>query len=256
VIGNASIMRDEQIGRATRSLRHRRGWRQRDVSARARRPRSALVDLEAGRIGHLKVDVIRDLLEAMGARLVIDVLAGASDPRLLVDAGHAFLQEYWKRRLERWGWIVRAEVSFNRYGDRGRIDLLAFHPATGTLLVVEIKTVLWDLQSLLGALDVKVRNARFVAMDVGWPVRHVVPVVIVAGSTTTRRVIAAHEALFAAFELRGRAAISWAREAGDHRPRGLLILTKVPDVARGDARRAGRRRVRLSAAPSRLAASI
>jgi transcriptional regulator with XRE-family HTH domain len=255
VIGNACIMRDEQIGRATRSLRHRRGWRQSDVSARARRPRSALVDLEAGRIGHLKVDVIRDLLEAMGARVVIDVLAGASDPRLLVDAGHADLEEYWKRRLERWGWIVRAEVSFNRYGDRGRIDLLAFHPATGALLVIEIKTVLWDLQALLGSLDVKVRNARYIAADFGWPVRQVVRVVVVAGSTTTRRVIASHEALFAEFDHRGRAAISWTRRPGDQRPRGLLILTKVPEVARGDARRAGRRRVRLSAAHSRLAAA-
>lgn len=222
------------------------------MAERARRPRSALVDLEAGRIGRLKVDAIRDFLEALGARLVLDLVGGASDPRLLIDAGHALLQEYWKRRLERWGWIVRAEVSFNRYGDRGRMDLLAFHPAAGTLLVIEIKTVLWDLQALLGSLDVKVRNARYVAADVGWPVRHIVPVVIVAGSTTSRRVVAAHESLFASFELRGRAAIGWARNPHGHRPRGALIFTKLPDVARRDARRAGRRRVRPTAAGPRL----
>lgn len=248
-------MRDERIGRSARSLRHRHGWRQQDVSERARRPRSALVDLEAGRIGNLKVDTIRNLLEAMGARLV-EVAGGASDPRLLIDAGHALLEEYWKRRLERWGWLVRAEISFNRYGERGRIDLLAFHPATGTLLVVEIKTVLRDLQALLGSLDIKVRNARFVAADVGWPIRRVVPVVVASGSSTTRRVISSHEALFAPFELRGRRAIGWLRDStGGMRPRGILILTKVPDVARGDLRRAGRRRVRLSAAGSRSAAT-
>jgi hypothetical protein len=214
------------------------------------------VDLEAGRIGRLKVDVIRDLLEAMGARLVIDVLAGASDPRLLVDAGHAFLQEYWKRRLERWGWIVRAEVSFSRYGERGRIDLLAFHPASGTLLVIEVKTVLWDLQALLGLLDVKARNARSVAAEMGWPVRRITPVIIVAGGSTTRRVVAAHGALFSPFDVRGRAATSWIRrpDAGVQ-PRGLLIFTKLPNVARGDLRRAGRRRVRLSTAGSRSAVS-
>ncbi|HJP70384.1 MAG TPA: helix-turn-helix transcriptional regulator [Candidatus Limnocylindria bacterium] len=249
-------MRDEQIGRSARSLRHRRGWRQKDVSERARRPRSALVDLEAGRIGNLKVDTIRDLLEAIGARLVIDVVGGAGDPRLLIDAGHAFLEEFWKRRLERWGWLVRAEVSFNRYGERGRIDLLAFHRATGTLLVIEIKTVLWDLQALLGSLDVKVRNARFIAADYGWQVRRVVPVAVVAGSSTTRRAIASHEALFAPFELRGRGAISWARRPrSESAPRGVLILTKLPDVARGDLRRAGRRRVRLTAVISRSTAA-
>ena len=247
-------MRDEQIGRSVRSLRHRRGWRQIDVCERARRPRSAVIQLEAGRIGRLRVDVVRDVLEAMGARLVIDVSVGASDPRLLVDAGHAYLAEHWKRRLERWGWLVRAEVSFSRFGERGRIDLLAFHPASGTLLVIEVKTVLWDLQALFGLLDVKARNARFVAADMGWPVRRITPVIFVAGGSTTRRVVAAHSALFAPFDLRGRAATSWIRRPDAAiQPRGLLILTKLPDVARGDLRRAGRRRVRLSTAGSRSA---
>ena len=236
-------MRDEQIGRFVRRLRHRRGWRQVDVSQRARRPRSALVDLEAGRIGRLAVDAIRDFVEALGGRLTIEATSGASDPRLLIDAGHAFLQEHWKRRLERWGWLVRAEVSFNRYGDRGRIDLMAFHPATGILLVIEIKTVLWDIQALLGSLDIRVRVAPLVARQLGWQPRVVVPVIVFGAATTVRRRLQHHAALFAPFELRGREAISWLRNPTKP-PTGAIILTKLPDVAMGDGRRAGRRRVR------------
>jgi len=226
-----------------RTLRHRRGWRQIDLCERARRPRSALVELEAGRIGRLKIDVMRDFVEALGASVRVDIAGGASDPRLLIDAGHAFVQEHWKRRLEAWGWLVRAEVSFNRYGDRGRIDLLAYHAASHVLLVIEVKTVLWDLQALLGGLDVKVRVAPFVARELGCRPATVMPILIVAASTTARRRIEEHSALFAPFGLRGRELCSWLRRPSARRGGGLL-LTKVPDVATGDLRRAGRRRVR------------
>lgn len=243
-------MRDEQMGRFVRRLRHRRGWRQVDLSERTRRPRSALVNLEAGRIGRLTLDTIRGFAEALGARLTIDLTSGASDPRLLIDAGHAFLQEHWKRRLERWGWLVRAEVSFNRYGDRGRIDLMAFHPATGILLIVEIKTVLWDIQALLGSMDVRVRVAPTVARQLGWQPRIVVPVIVFGASTTVRRRLREHAALFAPFELRGRDAVGWFRKPTKP-PTGAIILTKVPDVAVRDGRRAGRRRIRRPAAHAR-----
>ncbi len=237
-------MRDEEIGRSVRSLRHRRGWRQADLSERAHRPRSALIDLEAGRLGGLRLDTIRHVAEALGARLTLTLVSGAGDPRLLVDAGHALLQDRWKSRLERWDWLVRAEVSFNRYGERGRIDLLAYHPQLRILLVVEIKTVLWDLQALLGALDGKVRLAPYSARELGWHPRIAVPVLVVAAGTTVRRRLTEHASLFAPFEVRGRAANAWLRRPADP-PSGVLILTELPDVARGDRRRVGRRRVRL-----------
>jgi len=40
------------------------------------------------------------------------------------------------------GWLVAAEASFNRYGERGSIDVLAFHPADRVVLVVEVKSVI------------------------------------------------------------------------------------------------------------------
>jgi len=243
-------MRDEEIGRSIRMLRHRRGWRQTDLSARARRPRSAIIDLEAGRLGNLKLDVIRDVVDALGGRIVVTFSSGAADPRLLVDAGHAFLQDRWKSTLERLSWSVRAEVSFNRYGERGRIDLLAYHPALRVLLVVEIKTVLWDLQALLGALDVKVRLAPWSARELGWQPRITLPMIVLASGTTVRRRVAAHASLFAPFDRRGRAALAWLREPTDE-PGGFLVLTLVPHVARGDLRRAGRRRVRPTPSSSR-----
>lgn len=148
-----------------------------------------------------------------------------------------------KRRLERWGWLVRVEVSFNRYGERGRIDLLAWHPATRVLLVVEIKTDLVDTQALLGAMDLRVRVAPAVVRSFGWDVQRVVPAIIFLEDRTTRRRLAAVDTLFDRYALRGRAAISWLRDPVAP-VSGLLWITKLSNarVVRIGGQRVYRRR--------------
>ena len=144
------------------------------------------------------------------------------------------------------------EVTFSRYGERGSIDILAWHAATGTLLVIEIKTVIVDVQSLLAGLDRKVRNAPFIARERGWQPQAVVPVLIVLEGTTARRRIAEHPALFARFALRGRAGSAWLRNpVGGPAPRGILLMTKLPKARSDDRRRAGRQRIRTNAPVSR-----
>ena len=80
---------------------------------------------------------------------------GAELDRLL-DHVHASLQAAWVDRLRKRDWRTWVERSYSIYGERGRIDILGYHPASRTLLVVEIKSELADAQSLLGTLDAKV----------------------------------------------------------------------------------------------------
>ena len=47
-------------------------------------------------------------------------------------------------------WVVRPEVSFSIYGERGVIDVLAWHPARRAILVIELKTELVDINELMG----------------------------------------------------------------------------------------------------------
>ena len=161
----------------------------------------------------------------------------------LLDAGHAALQDAFAQLLSAAGWLVRAEVTFSRYGERGSIDLLAFHPATGALLIVEIKTIIADLQGLLRPIDVKVRLAREVARTLGWDARVIVPCLVIAEDSTARRRLASHEALFSRFDLRGWRARHWIRNL-DGAPRGLLLFLKLPDGTRGPVSRPGQQRVR------------
>lgn len=90
------------------------------------------------------------------------------------------------QRLAGFGWEVRVEVSFNHFGDRGRIDLIAYDAPRGILLVVEIKSALGDLQETLGRLDVKVRLGRQIAHELGWTeIATVIPTLVVGESART-----------------------------------------------------------------------
>ena len=157
-------------------------------------------------------------------------------------------------RFERSGWTVVPESSFNHYGDRGRIDLLAFHPVTRTLVVVEVKTVIADIQELLGTLNAKERVAPVLARSLGWRAARVVPFLIVAESTTNRRHLVAHARLFGRFALRGKGAVAWIRRP-DGTPSGLLLLVKSPDRSGVGVGRAGRQGVRLRQASTSVKGS-
>jgi hypothetical protein len=169
----------------------------------------------------------------------------------LVDAGHAALEEAVVRRTRVSGWQAEVEVSFNHFGDRGRIDVLCFHEPSGTLLVVEVKTRIVDVQDMLGRIDVKVRLGAEVARQKGWPrPRRVVPCLVIADTRSARRIVAAHPGLFARFNLRGRAAARWLSDPGapggpgdaaSAAVTGVLWFETVADSHRVTMRRAVRR---------------
>ena len=73
----------------------------------------------------------------------------------LLDASHARLVDVVVRRLRELGWDVAVEVTFSHYGERGSIDVMAFHPVRRALLVVEVKSVTPDMQAMLGGIDRK-----------------------------------------------------------------------------------------------------
>ena len=247
-------MNDAELGGIVRALRHRHGWRQTDLAGKAGVSASLIGLLERGRADLLSLRGIRRIGSALELRLGWDAGYRGAELARLRDADHARLAEWLTRWLETFGWSVVPEASFNHYGDRGRIDLLAFHPATATLVVVEIKTVIAEIQDLLGALNTKERVAPALARSLGWRAAQVVPFLVVAETTTNRRRLATHARLFARLTLRGKGAVAWIRRPQEA-PSGLLLLIKLPDHNRVGVRRAGRQRVRLRAATGSVEAS-
>jgi transcriptional regulator with XRE-family HTH domain len=238
-------MREDRIGQSIRALRHRRGWRQIDLAARCGVSDSVISDLERGRLAEVSLPTVRRVIEALDARLVLDIWWRSGELNRLLDADHARLSEIWQRRLlaTAAGWMSRSEVSFNHYGERGIIDNVAYRALTRTVAVTEIKSAIYDHQDLLGKLDIKERVAREVARRFGWNADRVVPCLVVADGRTNRRRIEEHPGMYSRFDMRGRRALGWLR---DPRPAagGLLVFAPLPNSAHSGARRAGRQRVR------------
>lgn len=216
--------------RAVRFLRHGQRLRQRDLAATIGVSRDKISRLERGRLGSLTLDTVDRVAGGLGATVSLELQWHGEQLDRLMDAAHAGLQQAVAQLLTTAGWLVRVEVSFNRYGDRGRCDILAFHPVTRILLVVEIKSRIGDVQETLGRLDVKVRLGPMLARELGWGAPEaVVPALVLAEDRTSRRIVARHHALFDRFALRGWVARRWVRRPASS-PSGLLWFQRLTDA--------------------------
>ena len=219
------------LPRAVRLLRRQRGWRQQDLADHAGTSRHVVSRVERGLIRRVSLGRINALAEALGASVDITVRWQGERLDRLMDRVHAATQERAAASLRSLGWLTAVELSFNHYGDRGRVDVLAYYAPTACLLVGEVKSAVGDIQETLGRIDVKVRLGRNLAASAGWAdVRAVLPALIVTESRTARRVIATHPTLFTRFSLRGRAATAWLRHPRLPPPTGLLWFVVLPDA--------------------------
>jgi transcriptional regulator with XRE-family HTH domain len=215
-----------RLGSVFRTVRIRLRLRQVDVARRAGVARSTVSRIERGLVGSLPVDV----LAKVGASLEIHVdllprWRGGELTRML-NAGHSALHEATARLLApQPGWLFAPEVSFAVYGERGVIDVLAFHGERRALLVIELKTELVDVEGLLGSVDRYRRLARGVARDRGWDAASVSMWVVLRDTDTNRRRVAAHgTVLRAALPLDGWRMRRWLR-APDGAVAGLSFLS-------------------------------
>ena len=242
-------MNAERLGRLARMLRVRQRLTQVALATRAGVSRRAVSLLETGHADRLRLREISAIAGTLGGRLDVRLQWNGPELDRMLDEAHAALGASVKRRLERWGWLVRVEVSYSHFGERGRIDLLAFHPATRTLLVIELKSELVDVQALLGSLDVKARLARGIVDRFGWSPRLVLPAIVFLEDRTTRNRLARVAALFERFDVRGRAAITWLRRPSSSAPdTGLLWFSEAGAVRRSRGS-AGRVRTVSKSAP-------
>ena len=244
-------MNDVRIGEAIRTVRVRRHWRQRDLAQHARVSPGVVSLIERGFIERVSVRAFRRVVAALGIRSDVRLTLPHGELDRLMNAGHAALHEALARHIGQLpGWLHAPEVSFAIYGERGVIDILAFHPPTRSLLVIELKTELVSLEDLLTTMDVRMRHALTIARGRGWNAEFVSGWVVIAESATNRRRVAAHRsALRSAFPADGRAMRGWL-----HRPSGpIKALSFWANSTPSAVRRvtSGRRRVRVRASEAR-----
>ncbi len=162
----------------------------------------------------LRLDQVLRVIEALGGRLTAQVQWQGGDLDRLLNARHSALHESVAREFAGMpDWILAPEVSFAIRGERGVIDILAWHGRSSTLLVIELKTEIVDVNDLMGTADRKRRLALEVARERGWNAARVALWVVVADSRTNRRRVGAHATVLrSAFPVDGRSIRGWLRE--------------------------------------------
>ena len=218
-------MEDARVGHALRLVRRRRGWTQRALASRVGASQGLISMIERGHMDTVSLRILRRVAAALDIRIDLTPRWRAGDLDRLLNARHSELHEL----VARWfaeelpEWVLAPEVSFSIYGERGVIDILAWHEKTGSLLVIELKTAVADVNELLGTMDRKKRLAAQVASERGWNPKSVSIWLIVADTRTNRRRLDAHMAVIRNAMPDG----TWAIRRWLRRPRETLAAVTV-----------------------------
>ena len=206
-------MDDARIGSILRAIRHGKAWRQEDVGRRAGVGPDVIGRVEGGRIEGVTLATLRKVGAALGAQIVVSVRWRGAEVDRLLDEGHAALVAAVIDVLSAAGWECHPEVSFSVYGERGSIDVLAWHAASRSLLVVEVKTELVSLEETVRKLDAKVRLApKIVEGRFDWKPRSRSHLLVLPATSTQRRRVAGNATVLdLAVPQRGAAVRSWIR---------------------------------------------
>jgi transcriptional regulator with XRE-family HTH domain len=244
-------MEDARFGRLVRALRHRLSLAQREVARRSESSQNLVSRIERGRVEAISIGRLRRVLAVFDAELVLYVRWRGGDVDRLLDRAHASLGERMSVVLKELGWEVVAEVSYAEFGERGSIDLLAWHAATSTLLVIELKTELTSIEETLRRHDAKTRLARKIAADrFGWRANVVSRLLVLPDERTPRRHVERHALLFAgSYPMRGWDLRRWLAAPGSELPAGsrsrgtggVLFLSSSDGVSVGRSWRPRRR---------------
>ena len=239
-------MDDQRIGRVLRALRHRLGLRQVDVARAAGLTQDDISRAERGRMRDVRK--LRLQGASLDAEVVIFVRWRGGEIDRLLDEGHAATVGWIAKFLTRLGWEVQPEVSYAIDRERGSIDVLAWHPSSRILLVVEVKSELTSIEETLRKHDEKQRLGALIARDrFGWErPAAVCRLLVLPDRTTQRRRTARHDAVLGpAYRLRGDAARVWLRSPSG--AASLLLFAPVTREARGRRGGVSRKRIRATA---------
>jgi transcriptional regulator with XRE-family HTH domain len=236
---------DLRIGQLFRAVRRRLGWRQVDVARRAGVSQQLIASVEAGRLDELTVHTLRAIGAALQIQLPFDPRWRGGVGDALLDARHAAIVGAVVTILRLLGWSCILEYTFSQYGERGSVDIVAWHPVFRALLIIEVKSRLFDVQALFSGIDRKARLVpELLANERGWQARATGRVVVVEESRANRSAVHRNAAAFeVALPSSSREVRRWLRHPGGSLA-GLWFLTPTPGA--GDKRRnGGPQRVRM-----------
>lgn len=200
---------DERLARSSRLLRQQAGLRQSDLAT----SRYAAQEIDAGRSGLLRLDLVRSHFAGLGAKAQFSIWWNGAALDRLLDEDHAGVVETTSRILPAYGSQVKTEYSFSDYGERGSIDIFAGRDDVQAVFVGEAKSEWGSLEETLRRQDVKVRLAPKLARAAfGWTPKFIASVLIFPDDRSSRRVADRYGATLSAYSARAREIRAWLRQ--------------------------------------------
>lgn len=240
-------MDDRRVGRIVREVRIRKAWRQRDLAEAAGVSQGLISRIELGRFDRLSLATVRKVGDVLDIKISLDAWWQSGDVDRLLDRGHAALVDHVVASLRADGWVARVEVTFNHFGERGSADVVAWHPGERVILIVEVKTIIGDIQATASTFERKVRILpdRLIE-EAGWRAGTVARLLVIAETHANRAVVRDHAAIFdAIWPARTTETRRWLRHPSpsiDGGRRGFGGIWFLP-FERAGAARAGCRQV-------------
>jgi transcriptional regulator with XRE-family HTH domain len=184
------------------------------VAVAAGASRAAVSRIERGQLASLPLDRLRVLAGVLDIRLGVVAHWRGGEASRVVNERHSRMHELVAARLTGLPeWTFAPEVTYSLMGERGVIDVLAWHAPSRTLLVLELKTEITDPAGLVAQVDRYSRLAVRVARDRAWHPLRIGTWVLVAESDLNRRRLARHRTMLRnAFPLDGRFLRGWLRD--------------------------------------------
>jgi transcriptional regulator with XRE-family HTH domain len=239
-------MDDLKVGTVVRTVRRRRGLRQRDVAGLAGVSQWAVSIVERGQLDRLPVRTIRKIASALEIRMPFEPRWRGGELPRLVNACHAALVEAVVARFAASGWEVAVEYSFSHFGERGSVDVVGWRAKERALLLIEVKSELDNLQDMLSVLDRKTRLVpALLAAERNWRASAVGVILAMPDRSTFRDGIARFPAIFtAAFPSRNVEIRHWLDTPGPNPLRGVWFLQPSGSSTLMESR-GGPRRIRV-----------
>ena len=215
-----------RFGRSVRALRQRRAWRQADLSARSGISRSVIGRIELGQAARVAFGDLEAVARALDGQLAFDFRGRGAALDRLIDERHAAIVDEVVAIYRAARWDVAVEVSFSVYGERGSIDVFAWHQFRRVVAVNEIKASVGDAGNTVIGVDRTSRLAPRIAADRGWACRDVARFLVVAEGSTSRDRIARHAGTFrTAFPAGTRECLAWIRDPSGSPPSGIIFVS-------------------------------
>lgn len=212
-------MEDAQLGARIKAVRLKLRRTQVGLAGDAGVRPIDISHLEHGVLDDLPLPMMRRIVSVLGMWIELKPKWQGVELDRLTSGAHDSLQRAVIERFARLpGWVAVPEVTYSIFGERGSVDVLAWHEATRSLLVIELKTVLVGVGEIVRTLDQRERLATEIAAGRGWHATSVSIWQVFTDTRTNRRQVEQHAALLRrSGAIDGQAMRAWLR-----RPSGAV----------------------------------